>query len=200
MKKRIALLLSTMLVVSGVLAGCGGSVVATTEETKKEETQEETTEDVATDGALKLGLAISTDISGSTDAGEEDGLAQTNISLAAVTVDSDGKIVSCVIDEVQGKINFSAEGKIVTDLATEFQSKQELKEDYGMKKASPIGKEWNEQADAFAEYCIGKTADEVMGIAVTEEGVAADEDLAASCTVHIGGFQAIVAKAVENAK
>ena len=30
-----------------------------------------------------------------------------------------------------------------------------------MKRASSIGKEWNEQANAFADYVIGKTLDEI---------------------------------------
>ena len=37
-----------------------------------------------------------------------------------------------------------------------------------MKKASGIGKEWNEQAAAFAKYVEGKTANEIAAIAVDE--------------------------------
>ena len=68
-----------------------------------------------------------------------------------------------------------------------------------MKKVSSIQKEWNEQVNAFADYCIGKTAKEVTGIAVTQEGKAAEQDLAASCTIHILSLQALVAQAAENA-
>ena len=85
-------------------------------------------------------------------------------------------------------------------MATEFKSKQELGTEYGMLKASGIGKEWNEQADAFAAYVIGKTVDEVKGIAVNDQGVAADADLASSVTVHVGDFIAVVEKAVNNAQ
>jgi hypothetical protein len=69
-----------------------------------------------------------------------------------------------------------------------------------MKKASGIGKEWNEQADFFAKYVIGKTVDEIKVIAVNESGVAADADIAAGITVHINDFINGVAKAVANAK
>ena len=48
-------------------------------------------------------------------------------------------------------------------------------------------------ADAFAEYCIGKTAAEVLGIS------ADDADLKASVSVSINDYQATVAKAVETA-
>lgn len=182
---------------AGVLVGCGNSgdrVVSEQTTNQEEVTQTVPQEDV------KIGLAQIVDISQSYDAGEEDGNAQTNVSIAAVTVDGEGKILSCKIDSVQVDIGFGKDGKLVTDLATKFQSKQELGDEYGMKKASAIGKEWYEQADAFAEYCIGKTADEVKGIAVTEEGKAQEVDLAASCSVNILGFQDIVVKAVENAK
>ena len=87
-----------------------------------------------------------------------------------------------------------------TDLNAPVQTKNELGEAYGMKKASAIGKEWNEQAAAFSAYCMGKTADEVKGIAMDETGLAADADLLAGCTVHIGEFMNVVATAAMNAK
>ena len=66
-----------------------------------------------------------------------------------------------------------------------------------MKKKSEIGKEWNEQAAAFCAYVTGKTVDEVAGIAVTEDGDAADADLAASVTIGIGEFQTLIEKAAQ---
>ncbi len=170
MKKRMVVLLSAVLAMSALTAGCG-----------------------AKNASVKTGLGMSTSLSSSADAGEEDGRGQTDATIAAVTVDKDGKIVACTIDVAQTKINFDAEGKITSDVNGEFRSKRELGPDYGMKGASPIGKEWDEQADAFAEFCIGKTADEVLGIA------ADDADLAASCTMHIDAFQEAIAKAIENA-
>jgi hypothetical protein len=95
------------------------------------------------------------------DAGEKNGTAQADSLVAAVTVDAEGKIVKCVIDQAQTKIEFSKEGKIVTPLDTVFVAKKELGADYGMGKASGIGKEWNEQADAFAAYVAGKTVEEI---------------------------------------
>jgi hypothetical protein len=148
----------------------------------------------------KLGLAITTDMSKSTDASAEgDGLAQAYSNYAVVTVDKNNKITSCVIDASQGNVNFNTEGVITTDLATTYQTKQELKEAYGMKKASGIGKEWYEQANAFADYVTGKKLDEVKGIAVNEDGTAKDADLASSVTVHVAPFIANVDKAVANA-
>jgi hypothetical protein len=178
MKKILAMLLCAIMVMS-VLAGCSSG---------------------SSGAAAKTGLAVITSVGKSVDAGAEgDGLAQTDSMVVAVLVDKNGKILDCKIDAAQTKINFSAEGKLTTDAATVFKTKQELKEAYDMKKASGIGKEWYEQADAFAKYVVGKTLSDVKGIAINEEGKAGDSDLAASVTVHIGDFVAAVTKAVESA-
>ena len=95
------------------------------------------------------------------------------------------------------KVEFDTTGAVTTDLTGSVSSKNTLGADYGMGKASAIGKEWNEQAAAFAAYTVGKTADAVTGIAVSETGGAADADLAASCSISIGGFQSVVAKAAK---
>lgn len=153
-----------------------------------------------TPGNAKTGLGVVTSIAKSTDAGDEDGLAEVYTYVSGVVVGEDGKILDCAIDAIITDINFSKEGKITTDLAATFQTKNELGDAYGMKKASSIGKEWNEQAEAFAQYVVGKTIDEVKGITVTEEGLAGDADLASSVTVHIGDFISVVEKAVNNAK
>ncbi len=180
MKKGLALVLCLALVLSALTA-CGKSSGSKGE-------------------AIKTGLGVVTHASSSTNAGDTDGLAETDSYVAAVTVGSDGKIIECKLDAAQTKINFSKEGKLTTDLATVMKTKQELKEEYGMKGSSSISKEWYEQADSFAKYCVGKTLDEVKGIAVTEEGKAKDADLASSVTVHVGDFIAVVAKAVTNAQ
>lgn len=152
-----------------------------------------------TEGALKTGLALVTSVESSADASADaEGIAQADAMIAAVTVDADGKIAECVIDCAQTVVTFGADGKITADLTADFPTKNELGRDYGMNQASSIGKDWNEQAAAFAAYCVGKTADEVKGIAVAE-GKAADADLAAGCTLYIGGFQEVVAQAVANA-
>jgi hypothetical protein len=211
MKKMTSLLLSSVLVVS-LLAGCGSNKTteeSTTEQTTQTEesagttdTKETTTDTTTSDGTgVKTGIAINTSLASSTDAtADAEGVAQTDSLAVAVSVDADGKILNCKIDSAQTKINFSTDGKITTDLTTEMKSKQELGSDYGMAKASGIGKEWNEQADAFAAYVVGKTIEEVKGIAVTDEGVASDADLASSVTIHIGDFISTVEKAVTNAK
>jgi len=149
---------------------------------------------------LKTGLAVITSLGKSKDAGEADGLAQVDSTVVAVTVDGEGKIVECIIDAAQTKMNFSKEGKLVTDLATEFKSKNELGAEYGMAKASKIGKEWNEQATALADYVVGKTVEEVKAIAVDETTAPTDAELTSSVTIKIGGYIAAIEKAVANAQ
>jgi hypothetical protein len=177
MKKVVALILSLAMVLV-VFAGCGS----------------------AKGEAVKTGLAVVSSIAKSTDAGEKDGLAEADSTIVALTVDKNGKIVSCKIDAAQTKINFSKEGKIVTPLDTAYKTKQELGTEYGLGAKSGIKKEWNEQADAFAAYVIGKTVDQVKGIAVNEEGVSTDKELTSSVTIHIGDFVAAIEKAVATAQ
>ena len=107
---------------------------------------------------------------------------------------------NCVIDVVQTKYNFSATGEITTDLATTYVSKKELGDGYNMRAASPIGKEWFEQAEALEKYVTGKTIDEVKGIAVTEDGYCVDEDLTSSVTMNISAIISAIEKAVNNAE
>lgn len=188
MKKKVALML-VLTMVMFALAACGGGA-------KEEAPAEET----PAAGVVKTGLAVITSAAKSVDAGDANGVAQSDSLAVAVTVDDAGKIVKCAIDQAQTKIEFSKDGKIVTPLDTVFAAKQELGADYGMGKASPIGKEWNEQANAFADYVVGKTVDEVKGIAVNEEGVPTGDDLKTSVTIHVNEFIKGVEKAVANAQ
>ena len=151
--------------------------------------------------AVKTGLSVVTSVSGSTDAGPEgDGAARAGISLVAVTVGDDGVIDGCVIDAIQADIGFDAAGQLTADPAAALLSKNELGGTYGLKQASSIGREWNEQAAAMADYAVGKTVEELRGVAVNEKGAPMDADLAASVTISIGDFLAGIEDAVSNAE
>lgn len=134
----------------------------------------------------KMGLGVVSSVS--------DG--QVNTTFVAVGLDSDDKIQYIDLDVAQG-----------TPATNELtQTKEDRKEDYDMKKASGIQKEWYEQAAAFEDFCKGKTADEVAAIETEkkdEEHNAvpkAGSDLAAGCTINIGDFKEAVAKACANAQ
>ena len=204
MKKLLAIVLILAMSLFAFVACTQDQPVETpkNEEPKTEEpkTEEPKEEEPLAEGAVKTGLAVVSSVEKSKDAGEKDGLAQTDSVIVAVTVDKDGKIVQTIIDTAQTKIEFSKEGKIIPDLNTVFKSKQELKEEYGMGKASSIEKEWYEQANALAEYVKGKTVEEVKAIAVDETGVTTEADLVSSVTIKINPYKEAIEKAVANAK
>ena len=97
-------------------------------------------------------------------------------------------------DALQTKGTFNTAGEITCDASMEPQTKIELGDGYGMRKASSIGKEWNEQMEALEQWCIGKTVEEVVA------GAADDVDLKAGCTVGIDSQLVALQKAAEAAK
>ena len=145
-------------------------------------------------GGDKLVLASTASLGSTTAADAENaGNAQLDCDVTAMTMKGD-VISSCVIDSLQAKVAFDATGAITSDLTAPVQTKNELGENYGMKAWGKATYEWNEQAASFAAYVTGKTAAEVAGIAVNEKTAPTDADLAASVTIAIGGFQALIAK------
>ena len=209
MKKLTAIVLTLLLCV-GLLAGCGVTVVQyspAAPSTDAEPTPSSEPGDTAevAEGELALGFymtaAYASGHSGSSSASADaDGLAQANVDIYAVTINSEGVIVDCKIDAIQCKTNFNASGAITTDLTGEIRSKMELDDEYAMRGASSISAEWDEQVRALEEYCIGKTPDEVAGIAVDESGVATDADLVAGITMPLANFIDGVVNACNNAR
>lgn len=117
---------------------------------------------------------------------------QYDTDYAVVTIDADGKITSCLVDESQAKCSID-DGKF-TVAEGAYITKKEIKDGYNMKPASEIGKEWYEQAAAFEAFAKGKTAAQITA-AVGEEGIAADTDLKAGCTMNVSSIARAVASA-----
>lgn len=152
------------------------------------------------DGNAKLGFAVMSSIGKSESAtADKTGLGRTDSTVIAVLTDADGRIIKCIIDAVQCAVNFTNTGEIASDITPEVKTKLELGEEYGMKSQSKIGKEWNEQAAAFASYVEGKTIEQVKGIAINESGVTTNPELNTQVTISIRGFIDAVEKAVNNA-
>ncbi len=146
---------------------------------------------------LKFGFAVETAITAATSAAADaDGKGEAEINAAAVLVDAEGKIVKCVLDTAAITVGFTAEGKAVA--AGEIKTKYETGADYGMVAYGGAAKEWFEQADAFCQTVVGKTADEVKALA-SDGGKGTEEVLTAGCTIAVSGFVAVVAEAVANA-
>ena len=144
-----------------------------------------------------LKLATITGIDGSKSAdGENAGNAQLDATVTALTMNGD-VISSCVIDSVQAKVAFDAGGAVTSDISAPVATKNELGEKYGMVAWGGAIAEWDAQTASFAAYVTGKTPAEVSGIAVDEGTKPTDADLTGSVTIAIGGFQALIAKAVQ---
>jgi predicted small lipoprotein YifL len=95
MKKKLVLLLVLAMVMLA-FAACGGG-------TEPPEEPQVT----PTTGDAKTGLAVITSTGKTVDAGEENGIAQVDSVVVAVTVDDAGTILNCAIDTAQTKIEIS---------------------------------------------------------------------------------------------
>ena len=152
-------------------------------------------------GALAAtGLGSVTEVSNTAATADKAGSVSVDTTLCAVELDDEGRIVSVSFDMVQSSAAYDATGAVSGEVTAEPLSKVELKEDYGMKKASPIGKEWYEQMAALESWCIGKTVEEVVSMQLDESGKATDADLVSGCTVHINTQIKALEKAAANAK
>ena len=188
MKKRIALLLAGALVASSLVA-CGGNQGGNA------------------DAKVKVGLGLNTDMQhSSADAtAEKNGNAQADLTVAAVTVGEDGKIVAVDFECIQVKTFFDATGTLTADTPTEFTTKTELGDKYNMKNTSASigaiegGAEWFEQAAHLEKMCAGKTLEEVKAFVGTD-GKSSNEEVLAGCTMTISGFVVALEKAYNEAQ
>lgn len=206
MKKTLAFVL-TLALMAAMMAGCAGTTVVvgncTCPTGSHDAVIAETAapEETAAAGALKTGLAIVASAGESTSAdAENEGKAKYDVTIAAVTVDENGVIRSCIVDGVPATVSFDASGVITSDITAEVQTKNELGEAYGMKAYGGAKYEWNEQVAALADYAVGKTVEELRSGAVNEAGRAADADLASTATIYIGGYVSAIEAAVANAR
>jgi uncharacterized protein YuzE len=162
-------------------------------------------------GAVKVGLGHEVDIAKSKGLGKDaEGkevlpLAQVDTVMAATAFDKDGKVVGTVIDNAQTKINFDNTGKVTSDRKAEYLTKVELKEAYGMIKASTIGKEWYQQADALGKWMVGKSVDEIKAMKVKSKdeahpAVPDEAELTSLVTVSVEHYIAVVEEGFAKAK
>ena len=157
-------------------------------------------------GGVKTELGHVVSISKSTDAtAEGDGSVQVDTVMAAVSVDSKGKIVSVTIDTAQTAVPFDATGKLKEDLGAKQETKVERGADYGMIKASKIGREWYEQIAELEKWMVGKTIDQVKAMKVkkvdeSHTSVPDEPDLTSKVTISVADYIAAVEEAVKNAK
>lgn len=184
MKKRISVLVAAVLALGCLATACGNN-----------------------GGEVKVGLGLHTqmDYSSKDAAADAAGLAQADLTVAAVTLNADGTIAAVKVDAIQVKTNFDATGAITADTPTAFKTKRELGADYNMKDASAGkgdiegGAEWFEQADAFEAWAKGKKLADIEA-ALGTDGYPANDELKAGCTMKVNGFVAATVKAIKEAE
>ena len=176
MKRIVAFSLCVLMLVMAVLTGCNNA-----------ENGSDASETV------KFGAGVYVSTPSVTDATEDkNGSGKLDVTVAAVTVDADGKIVSCAVDTASNTVGFTFDGKAVANEA--FKTKYELGADYNMVAYGGAVKEWFEQADAFEALIAGKTLDEVKAL-VAEGNKGTEEVVNAGCTIMIDEFVGAIEKA-----
>jgi len=128
-------------------------------------------------GQIRTGLGVVTSVGSSRSAtGGNEGLAQVDSTLVAITLDEHGIITRATFDVAQTRIGFNAQGQITTDLSAPVQTKGELADAYNMRRASGIDREYNEQMASMEVWAIGQTPARFMSMAL-DGGRPAEVDL-----------------------
>lgn len=144
-------------------------------------------------GVAKVGLGYEPAVTIKKDRDGNEGTApETTLDYAMIAVDADGKIVRALLDNAQEKAKL-VDGKI--ELVNIGKTKGELKEEYNMIVASPIGKEWFEQNNAIMEILEGMTVAEFTAFDADASTV---EDINSSVTMKIGSYQLALKHAEAN--
>ncbi len=143
---------------------------------------------------MKLGVGIYTTVNSEDAKNSEKGKAEITATVAAVALDSNGRILSCQLDCAQSTVDFSSDGTF--SVPDEFLTKYEKKASYVMPNAN---REWYKQADVFESLLIGKTGNSIKNLQ-NEDGKGKDEVLSAGCTIKVDEFIRAVGLAIENAQ
>ena len=122
---------------------------------------------------------------------DQDAHVRADITLAALTVDSDGRVTSAIGDMTQPQLTVSADGT-VSGPEEPVYTKNEQGDKYGMREASALHKEWYEHAEGYCSTLKGKTMAEIA--AQPTDG--SDADLKALCTISVTDLQKAVLAAL----
>lgn len=124
---------------------------------------------------------------------EADGVNEVEAAFSAAALDKDGKVVAMVSDALTASATFTTKGEVKDDLTKELLTKKELGDNYGMVAYGKAEKEWDEQAAAFDNICVGKTADEIAALEVN--GYGNNDVQSAGCTIAISDMVKAAVKA-----
>ena len=132
--------------------------------------------------------------------------AKFDLTTAFAAFDAEGKVYDVRFDVVQVKVTANTDEGATEALKLHsalvdgsVQTKLELGLAYGMKDSSYIGKEVNEQIEAFADWCVGKTpAEVVVGTTGAGHGIAVAPELEGKVTIGIDAFEAALQYAYDH--
>ena len=128
-----------------------------------------------------LGIEAVNGTSDITATDDKDVNAQVDVSIVALTTDADRRVTSAIADMAEPALTVVSDGGVTApDLV---KTKLELGEDYGMRGASALGKEWYEHSEGFCDALKGKTRTEIAGLS------GGNADLKALCTIDITDLQ-----------
>jgi len=158
-----------------------------------------------TEGATSFGLGHNIKISGSKSLADNvTPVAAVDTTMAATAFDNNGKVVGTIIDVMQTKVNFDADGK-VTNRDAILKSKVEIGDEYGLIAASGIKKNWHEQIAELEKWMTGKTVEEIKAMKTvqrdaTHPAVPDEADLTSLVTITVQDYIAAVEESQEKAK
>ncbi len=118
--------------------------------------------------------------------------AEITVDFGAVAM-VEGQVVAATLDCAVATLTYTKSEDVYKSTAFDFLgTKRALGDDYNMVKYNPdaIG-EWYEQAQAFADTAVGKTASEVAALGT--EGVA-------GCTIYAGSMKQALDKAAQHVR
>ena len=150
------------------------------------------------EGKLKIGQGVYVEAEKAKDAeGDRNGTAGATVTIATVLIDENGKIAKCILDSAEYSFSYTSEGKAL-EPDTDFKTKREQGDAYGMKLYGGAAKEWYEQADAFCAVAEGKSIGEIKAL-LADGGKGNGEVISAGCTISVEEFIFAIEKAVANA-
>lgn len=140
---------------------------------------------------ITLGIEAGNGTAGLTGSGNKEVQAQVDTTLAVVTMDEDARVTSAIIDMTEPAVTVGADGTVTPPESV--RTKLEQGDDYGMRNASGLKKEWYEQSEGYCDYLKGKNVTEVGKIPAD----GSDADLLALCTISTQSLHKAVLKAMK---
>lgn len=124
----------------------------------------------------KVGVgSYTTTVDSASSVEDSDGKAVVSTTYATVIFDANDIIRKVYIDEVESKVYFDATGSLNGERNKDtVASKRELGDAYGMKAASPIGKEWYQQVNSLEDYLVGKNIRDIHDYAMNLDSMGND--------------------------